>query len=180
MTVVDIDRVFARAAANGSPGFDLFVDNCHPNDIGNARIVAEILRALAEEKLILAADTPIPSPESVLEYFHRGLGAAGPRRGLRLEWFLRSGRYAMKEPWYDFALARRYLESGAALAPRDWRPWANLGTLALLDADRDRGVALLRKATVLRGAPLDPADPTQLPYLGDAMERHGLDLVAFD
>src|SRR5262249_33152391 len=50
------ERYFEQACSSGLPGYDLFVDNCHPTVDAQNLIAEAILRALAEHGLIAPAD----------------------------------------------------------------------------------------------------------------------------
>lgn len=50
--LLDLPAVFARAAKDGIPGNDLFLDNCHPNDRGHALIALAFARLLAARGIL--------------------------------------------------------------------------------------------------------------------------------
>lgn len=172
--LVDIAARFEAHAEHGLVGFDLVCDNCHPTPLGNAIIAREIAAAMAEEGLFLARDARI----APLETWQARLSASpvdpAKRRRAELRWLLSNALYAMKTPFFNFEASRMYLERARALAPDDWRVFANLGTLDLLSGELEAGRHALRRAAALRGAPLDPADRRVTPYLKEALAQSGI------
>ncbi len=171
--VVDVERLFEERAADGLVGFELVCDNCHPTPLGNALIARAIAEAMAEQGLLLPRNTSLPPSAEWLARVERGLGGPEARRRVRARWLLSNALYAMTAPFHNREAARDYLERARAIAPTDWRVWANLGTLALLDGKLRKGRAQLRRAERLKGAPLDPDDRGSHPYLAEALQWMG-------
>jgi Flp pilus assembly protein TadD len=75
----------------------------------------------------------------------------------------------MKSPFYNFEASADYLERARAIAPEDDRVWANLATVSVLDGRASAARAQMERAAELRGAPLDPEDRRETPYLREAL-----------
>lgn len=174
--LVDAVQLFAQDAADGLVGFELVCDNCHPTPRGHALIGRAIAAAMAERGLFVPASAPIGSVEEWLARLDRRLGDAEARERIHARWLLSNALYAMKTPFFNFEASRRYLEQVRRLAPGDWRVWANLATLALLDGDLRNGRRDLLRATRLRGAALDPSERGSVPYLAEALSGSGVSL----
>jgi lysophospholipase L1-like esterase len=173
--LVDVAASFQAHAEQGLVGFDLVCDNCHPTPLGNAIIAREIAAVMAEEGLFLARGAPIAGLDLWLERLEAAGGGPDERRRALLRWLLSNALYAMKTPFFNFEASRKYLEQARALAPNDWRVYANLASLELLAGDPPAGRRALRRATELRGRPLDPEDRRVTPYLKEALEGARLD-----
>jgi lysophospholipase L1-like esterase len=169
--LVDAAHVIAAAAPHGLVGFELICDNCHPTPRGHALIAHAIAAALARRGWLLAPGAELGTIEEWLARLDLRLGDAEARQRIRARWLLSNALYAMKTPFFNFDASRRYLEEVRRIAPGDWRVWANLATLALLDGDLERGQRQLLLATRLHGAPLDPSERGSLPYLAEALSR---------
>ncbi len=172
--LVDVERAFVEHSTDGLVGFDLVSDNCHPTPLGSAVAAGAIARRMAEDGLFLARAARIPDAEEWLDAFLARLEGEGRLFALRGRFLLENAIYCMKTPFRNYSAANVYFAAGVALAPEDWRTWANHGTLALLEGDRDVGIERLRRAGELRGTPLDPdaaQDLELVPYLKEAMIR---------
>ena len=167
--VIDVVERFDAQARQGLVGFELVCDNCHPTPLGNALIAHEIAATMARAGLLLRPDTPIEPAEAWLARARRRIGGPEPQARAHLRWLLSNAIYAMKTPFFNFEAARDYLEQARALAPGDWRVYANLGTLSLLEGDPQTGRRALARATALKGEPLDPEDRHLTPYLKEAL-----------
>jgi tetratricopeptide (TPR) repeat protein len=176
VTLVDAARLFEQQSANGLVGFELVCDNCHPTPRGHALIGRAIASAMAERSLLLAPGAPIGTQAEWLERLDARLGSPEDRLRVRARWLLSNAIYAMKTPFFNFEASRRYLDRVQRLAPGDWRVWANLATLALLDGDLPAGRRDLMLATQLHGSALDPDDRASVPYLKEALARSGVSL----
>lgn len=169
--VVDVARIFEGYAEHGLVGFELVGDNCHPTPLGNAIIARALAAAMAEQGLFLPRGTSIPALGTWRAQLEKDLGDPEARRGRQLRWLLSNALYAMKTPFFDYEASRRYLVQARALSPGDWRVFANLATLDLLQGDLHAGRRALHRARVLRGAPLDPDDRRVTPYLKEALAQ---------
>jgi lysophospholipase L1-like esterase len=176
VVLVDAARLFEEQAANGLVGFELVCDNCHPTPRGNAVIGRAIASAMAERALLLSPDAPIGTQAEWLARLDARLGSPEDQLRVRARWLLSNAIYAMKTPFFNFEASRRYLERVQRLAPGDWRVWANLATLALLDGDLRAGRRDLALATQLHGSALDPDDRASVPYLKEALAQAGATL----
>jgi tetratricopeptide (TPR) repeat protein len=174
--LVDAVQLFEAAAKQGLVGFDLVCDNCHPTPFGHALIGHAIAAAMAESRLLLAPDAPLGSVGEWLARLDHRLGDEAERRRVHARWLLSNAIYAMKTPFFNFEASRRYLDLVRRIAPGDWRVWANLATLSLLDGDVSKGRRQLLLATRLHDAPLDPQDRGSVPYLAEALSRSGVAL----
>lgn len=172
--VVDVERLFEEHSADGLVGFELVCDNCHPTPLGHALVARAILAAMAQEGPLVDAAADLGDAEAWVARLEHRLGADAAR--VRARWLLSNGVYSMKAPFRNFAAARDYLDRAARAAPDEWRVWANLATLALLEGDLERGRSGLRRAQALKGAPLDPEDRGSLPALREALARSGIRL----
>ena len=174
--LVDAAALFAEEAADGLVGFELVCDNCHPTPRGHALIGRAIAAAMAERGLLLPRSAEIGSVSDWLARLDERLGDAEERRRIHARWLLSNALYAMKTPFFNFEASRRYLVEVRELAPGDWRVWANLATLALLEGDLRDGRRDLLLATRLRGAALDPSERGNVPYLAEALRLSGVAL----
>ncbi len=68
MTLVDLEAAARRAAPDGIPGSEQYIDYCHMNWRGYATMAAEFLRALPR------ALPGVPTPELDVEAAGRALG----------------------------------------------------------------------------------------------------------
>jgi lysophospholipase L1-like esterase len=176
VTLVDAVELFAADAPQGLVGWELFGDNCHPTPRGHALIGRAIAAALQAQGLLVPPDAELGPVEDWLARLDARLGDAEARQLVHARWLLSNAIYAMKTPFFNFEASRRYLEELRQQAPGDWRVWANLGTLALLDGDLRRGRRDLLRATRLRGAALDPGERGSVPYLAEALSLTGVSL----
>jgi tetratricopeptide (TPR) repeat protein len=165
--LADGDAAFRREAHEGLVGFALVADNCHPTPLGNALLTREILRAMADAKLAIESIDALPPLAEQADVFVREAQRARP--DAELAYLEANATYAMKWPFHEFAAANAYLERARAIAPDDWRVWANLATVSLLDGRREQGGAQMERAAALHGAPLDPGDRRETPYLREAL-----------
>jgi hypothetical protein len=84
VTVVDLERRFARHAEHGLVGYDLVIDNCHPTLLGHAIIARALLDALRDNGVIAPASRPLqqnviaapPFPPGSVLWFYLYLGNA--------------------------------------------------------------------------------------------------------
>src|SRR5262249_9743811 len=142
--VADADAAFRREARDGLVGFEWVADNCHPTPLGNALLARELLAAMAAAKIGMASLDGLPPLAEQSDLFLREARRARP--GAELAYLLAKGKYAMKWPSHEFDTATAYLERARAIAPGDWRVWANLGTVAVLAGRVDEGRAQLERA----------------------------------
>jgi lysophospholipase L1-like esterase len=172
--VVDAERLFERHAPDGFVGFELVADNVHPTPLGNALLAREIARVMSEEGWLVPATAHLGSVAHWEATAWRRLGGAEAQRAARARWLLSNAIYALKSPFLNRGAARVYLQRARAIAPGDWRIWANLGALSLFEGDVERGRRQLARATALKGGLLDPRRDPSIPYLQEALERAGL------
>jgi hypothetical protein len=166
-TVVDAARIFALRSPGGLVGFELVGDNVHPTPLGHALIVGAVLEALAAQGILLAGPVDLDEPA----WLERYLSGLPDRAQLETVWLRRTASYALRSPWRDARIARRYLDLAAARSPGDWRVAASRGVVEVLAGDPEEGAALLDRAAALRGAPLGPGDREAVPFLDLALER---------
>ena len=164
--LADLDLAFRRVAADGLVGWELVADNCHPTPQGNAVIARELLGVMARERFFLAGLTGLPALERQATRFREVVLDEQP--GLWLEYLLRNASYVMKWPFLHFAAASAYLDEAHALAPDDWRVWANRGTVSVLEGRVEEGRRQLERAAELHGGPLREGDRGPTPYLREA------------
>jgi lysophospholipase L1-like esterase len=174
--LVDAVRILEADAPDGLVGFEEIGDNCHPTPRGHALIGRAIAASMADAGILLSRGAAIGSVEEWLARLDRRLGDEPARLRTRARWLLSNALYAMKTPFFNFEAARRYLDEVRRIAPSDWRVWANLATLSLLDGDVKSGRLELFRATRLRGAPLDPGERGNVPYLAEALSQSGVEL----
>ncbi len=174
--LVDAVQRFETAAQQGLVGFDLLCDNCHPTPQGHALIGHAIATVMSGSGLLLAPGAQLGSVGEWLARLDHRLGDETERRRVHARWLLSNAIYAMKTPFFNFEASRRYLDLVRRIAPGDWRVWANLATLSLLDGDVKKARRQLLLATRLHGAPLDPEDRGSAPYLAEALSRSGVAL----
>jgi tetratricopeptide (TPR) repeat protein len=176
VALVDVAALFAKHAPQGLVGFELVCDNCHPTPLGHALIGRAIAAAMQERGLLVPPDAQIGSALEWVMRMNERNGDTEERLHMRARWLLSNAIYAMKTPFFNFEASRRYLEEVRQLAPDDWRVWANLATLALLDGDLRAGRRDLVRATRLRGSPIDPSERGSVPYLAEALALTGTPL----
>jgi tetratricopeptide (TPR) repeat protein len=165
--LADVDEAFGREARAGLVGFALVADNCHPTPLGNALLARELLRAMAEAKLGIESLDGLPPLAEQAEQFMREADRARP--DAELAYLKANAVYAMKWPFHNFEASRDYLERARLLVPDDWAVWANLATLSLFEGRIEEGGAQMERAAALHGAPLDPRDRRDTPYLREAL-----------
>ena len=177
--LVDIEALFERNAEDGFVGFPLIADNVHPTPIGSTLIARELVRVMRARGLFGMRDIGSHSPAEQLDRF---LSQFSPdeRRDLDLTYLLKNGRYTMKEPFYNFAASKMYLELAREADSSDWRVWANLATVSLLEGRNNAGRAELRRALALHDGPINPDDRENTPYLRSALERSGVVLAEME
>ena len=169
--VLDMERAFEAAADNGLVGFSLFCDNCHPTPRGNAIIAAAIGNS-ASVKQLLGTERLVPqSLDEQTEEFLAGCETPEDRARLQKKYLMNNAKYAMLPPFFNFDAASMYYGRAAELDDRDWRIWANMATMSLLENHLEKGAQELAKATELHGSPLDPDDRMATPYLKEALAR---------
>jgi len=176
VVLVDVASIFARHAKGGLVGFELICDNCHPTPFGHALIGRSIAAAMQEHGLLVPSDAQIGTLMEWLARMNERTGNLEERQLMRARWLLSNAIYAMKTPFFNFEASHRYLDEVKEIAPDDWRVWANLATLALLDGDLAAGRRDLVRATRLRGAALDPSERGSVPYLAEALALTGVPL----
>jgi hypothetical protein len=174
--LVDVAALFAEHAPDGLVGFELVCDNCHPTPLGHALIARAIAATMQARGLLVPPEAKIGSVMDWLARMNERNGNPEERQRLRARWLLSNAVYAMKTPFFNFEASRRYLDEVRQLAPDDWRVWANLGTLALLEGDLRAGRRDLLRATRLRGSALDPEERGAVPYLAEALALTGTTL----
>ena len=173
--VVDVERAFERRAEDGLVGSRLIADNVHPTPLGGALMARAIVREMAREGHFVAEDADLGAAEVWLPAFLNAMDET-ERDHLLLKRLLKNGTYSMKTPFFNFAASRRCLEEALELDAKNWRVRANLGTLALLENRIDEGREQLRRATTLKGSPLDPHDRRATPCLKEAAAKAGIRL----
>lgn len=153
------------------PGFELFLDNCHPNPTLHARMSDLIADGIVAAGVLPALQRTPAGPPSL-----DGKTRAALAR--------RSALYALKEPFLNARAARRHLAAARATGVEDWRIDALAGIVELFDgegpASTERAIGLLAEAAKARGAPLDPADNETTPYLLSALNKRGVDVSKLD
>jgi len=170
----DLERAFARAAGDALPGFNLFMDGCHPSPLGNAVIVETLCRTLRRVSPALPPCTPAASPAARLQDFLANAKHPEPVESLWLRLYLQSAKYCIQPPYYHLPGARRHLEQAMELAPEDWEVWANLATVSFLEDRPEEGLAELRRCRLLKGGPLRSEERSRAPFLEAALSRAGL------
>lgn len=171
--LVHVSQEFEHAAAYGIPGFSLVGDNCHPTPTGHALIVRAILAKIADLGFIKGFDRLLPDC-CKLETYLETLGD-GQQRELFIAALLRNGQYAMKPPFFYYAASRMYFDQVLQLDADNWVAWANLGSLSLLEGNRQQGLHQLGMAKRLKKAPLDERDRHSHPYLMEALRANRVD-----
>jgi tetratricopeptide (TPR) repeat protein len=172
--LADADRALARFAGDEPVGYRLIADNAHPTPLGSALIAGELLRVMQENRIFVDQATEIRDPEQSLDHFMSSAIPAEAVVRLYKRYFFKLGKYSMKPPFYNYAASRMYFERVLELDAKDWRAWANLGSLSLLTGELDSGKRELIRAKRLRGRSLDPENRGATPYLKEALERAGL------
>lgn len=170
--VVDIERHFESLTGDGLVGFDLMADNCHPNPVGHSVIAMALVEEIRRAGWLKLTEDPVSNAEVFFRRFVGSLGGREQRDRIEVDWRLGTAGYSMKAPFYHFAISRRYLETARELAPDDWRVWANMGTISILE-DRPEGRTELSRARELKSSPLDPDDRVTHPFLKEATRRIG-------
>jgi len=176
--LIDVERIFANAADDGVPGFELVADNCHPTAYGNYIITRELLRVIYESG-ILDFDEHKTLRVYDLAEFDAFLVSLNNLAGLKMDYRLKNARYCMKVPFYNFAAARMYLLQARQHDASDWRISANLGALALLEGDVREGKAEVRRSLQEGATPHDLLDRKHVPYMREALAHVGLGLSDF-
>jgi len=95
--LVDVERVFRREAEDGLPGFDLFVDHCHPNARGQWLLASTAARALVQHGVLS------PSPSAPVDVLGFDDGMEAMDMGF---WHLLRGEVAATRTFLRFALLR--------------------------------------------------------------------------
>ncbi len=72
-----------------------------------------------------------------------------------------------------------YLDKALAMDSSNWEVWGNLATLSFFENRIEEGRQQLIRALQLRGAPIDPDDRNNAPYLKEALEQSGVSLKEF-
>ena len=164
--LADIDRVFRQASDGGLVGKALVSDNCHPTPKGSALIARELLRLMAERGVVFRSLEGLPPLERQLKIHQQAVLESQP--DLTLSYLLLNAVVLMKTPFYDFDGATDYLVQASAIAPEDWRVWANLGTIAVLEGRFEQGRQQLDRAAERYGGRLRSNDRGPTPYLREA------------
>lgn len=172
--LIDAAGTFRQQAPDGLVGFSLVADTCHPTPFGNALIAREIVNAMESNDLFVERDLSPRSLDDQLEAFLSGSFSAEERLELEYRFLLRMAMITMKTPFFNFSASEMYLQQALVLDANDWRIWANLATLSLLEDRIEEGRNELRTAISLRGSLLDPDDRGNMPYLTDALQRSGI------
>ncbi|MCZ6808006.1 MAG: SGNH/GDSL hydrolase family protein [Deltaproteobacteria bacterium] len=176
VTLVDAERIFEEHAQDSIVGFELISDNVHPTPLGSAILASAIVAGMRRSGHMVMSTEERGSPEEALALFLDRFDQPGRVEELLAESALRNGIYCMKPPFFYFADARRYFLEAIRLSPSRWEAWANLGTLSLLEGDRDGALRELAQAVAAKGEPLDSLDVRQVGYLAYATGRAGLSL----
>lgn len=171
--LVDVAELFEREAPDGLVDFSLIADNVHPTPRGHAIIAGEIIRVMNSDQLFFDRDLGTQVAAVQLDGFLNQFSRED-REALQLEYLLGMAKYVMKTPFYNFTASSMYLRRALALDSSDWRVWANLATVSLLEDRVETGEEELREAVRLRGAAIDPGDRDNTPYLKEAIERTGV------
>ena len=172
--LIDAARRFHQESPYGLVGFSLVADNCHPTPLGNALIARTIIAAMNKNALFAEQDLELWSLDDQLETFLTESLNREDRLELEEEFLLEMALYTMKTPFLNFSASQMYLRQALILDASDWRIWANLATLSLLEDHSEEGRRELGEAIRLRGRLLDPEDRGNLPYLKEALQRSAI------
>ena len=66
--LIDLVESFRKASSTGVPGFDLFLDYCHPTKKGNLLIAKEVFEALKSKDFFSLKDTSYAFPDDFSNY----------------------------------------------------------------------------------------------------------------
>jgi hypothetical protein len=177
VTLVDLEDAFEQYATDGLVGFDLIADNCHPTPLGNALVAKALFQSILNVDSFADQESnhllELSVRASAQEWLD--LHIANMNEELRMEirqrYLLANGIYSMKRPFYNFTVARDYLEQAIQEEVDDWRVWANLATVSLFEDKLERATIELEKAHLLKGSRLSPGDWRDHPYLFEAAAK---------
>jgi len=175
--LLDVERMIAANAPHGLPGFRLFLDNCHPTAQGNALIARDLIRLWVNDGLVPGG--VLPEGLGRADLYLAGIGF-GDDAEQNVDFLLKNALYVMSTPFHNYAAARRYLEEALRLEKENWRVWANLAAVSLLEDDREAGIRNLRRALELNAEIVRLGDDLRIPYLATALERAGIDLATLE
>lgn len=174
--LVDFEAALAEAAPNGLVGFDLVFDNAHPTMLGGSILVGAILEAMAENEIAISKDSAYFSESDPVSVFRKTIReqTGGPQ--LEIYALVYTGNYLLIHPFYRNREARHFFEAAVETDAEDWRGWAGLAAVSLLDQEIDAGVEQLEKAVALRGSAKGIIRERLAPALGKALHLSKVEL----
>jgi len=176
--LADVAGAFDREATSGLVGMDLIGDNVHPTTLGYALVAREIVRAMSKNGIFLEAEMSLPlddPPERWMQAFLADYPSDSQKRWYQFKIADAYSTYCQKYPFFHFDLALEYKRKAVELAESidntDWGLYGELGTLLILTGDVDAGVEELRRATAMKGSPLDPSEDGLINWLPEALAK---------
>ena len=178
--LVDLERIFGSNSAGNMPGWDLFADNVHPTSRGYALIATSLAEAMAQHSQFLKPDMQelLPKgPDESLQGFLDSIPSGGLKRWMMMKVAVAHSKYCQKYPFFFFERALFYqrdvIVRAQELQQDHWAFHGELGTLLILNGLEDEGLAELRLATKMKGAPLDPNDHGSVNWLPETLAKIG-------
>ncbi len=144
--VADAERAYQINSANNLPGFNLTIDNVHPTKEGAYLIAQTIIQLLQQQAIVKPdwwADT---RPLSPLADFLLRVNFTPEDE---FDIYFKTARYAAKNPFFNFAAAKHYLNLAEAIDATDWRiawlraviVWLESGTVTIPVGEIDFNLA---------------------------------------
>lgn len=176
--LADIAAAFENESEGRLVGMDLIGDNVHPTTLGYALVTREIVRVLAAQEIFFRSGTQVRVNDSAQEWkqaFLAEFPSDGQKRWFQFKIADAYSKYCQKYPFFHFDLALDYKRKAIELAESvdiaNWALYGELGTLLILTGDTDAGIEELKRASRMKGTPLDPSKKGQINWLPEALAK---------
>lgn len=161
--VADVEKAFVTKAKD-LVGFKLIADNCHPTPHGSGLVAATILNKVAS---VFLSPTQ-PRHTCPVDEF---LKAVQYQKKYDRPYLFKIALYSAVSPFFHYSISRKLWKAYLKRYANDWKAWANLASLDLLEGKKNEGLKKLRKARELN--PKMDVESDDVPYLSAALQRIG-------
>ena len=139
-------------------GFDLMLDNVHPNANGAYFISSKIADFIKNAKIVNGSEG---EPHDIDSLF----AVMGINDEEFFSQYLKTAQYALKHPFVNLQAASEYGELAKGLQPNNWQIIATDADIKFLGGNIEEGRKLVGEAEVLKGSKITKDDVADMPYL---------------
>jgi lysophospholipase L1-like esterase len=142
--VADAEKAYWLNSPDYLPGFNFTIDNVHPTKEGAYLIAKTIIELLQQQKMVKPDWWIDTRPLASLEEYLRRVNFS---RQDEFDIYFKTARYAAKNPFFNFAAAKHYLDLAEKIDRQDWRIFALRTIIAWLERGAQAEIPYIQEFT---------------------------------